>query len=426
LPLARDDNAVKVLIISNFYPPHYVGGYELGCRDVVEGLKARGHTVDILTSTYGAGRPICEGGICRCLQLQSPGKRLLLSKLVELVQREIRNQRALERALRSSRPDLVYIWNLRFLSIMLARLAEDSGLPVCYFVSDPWICTWELDSWYSLWAGDSRPPAVRLAMPVLRPLLAPLGIIPSGSLELQHVQFASAYLKRAALEAHKPVTQAEVIHWGIDVDSFMYNKQRRKPERLLYVGQVAPHKGVRTAIEAVRTLIDEYRRTSLQLTVAGDDGGDVGVPGYLTEMRALAHSYGLESNVRFIGKVPREHLKEIYHDHDILLFPSTWAEPFSITLLEAMSCGLAVVGTQTGGSSEILQHEVNAQIFAPGDARACADQVLRLLNDQPLFEAIRQSGRRTVENSFRLQGMIDRVEQSLLKALRRERVCHSA
>ena len=31
---------LKVLVISNFYPPHYIGGYELGCRDVVEGLKA--------------------------------------------------------------------------------------------------------------------------------------------------------------------------------------------------------------------------------------------------------------------------------------------------------------------------------------------------------------------------------------------------
>jgi len=78
---------------------------------------------------------------------------------------------------------------------------------------------------------------------------------------------------------------------------------------------------------------------------------------------------------------------------------------------------LAVVGTQTGGSSEILQHEVNVLIFAPGDAGACADQVLRLLDDQPLFEAIQQSGRRTVENSFRLQGMIDRIERSLLSAV---------
>ena len=403
---------MKVLIISNFYPPHYIGGYELGCRDVVDGLKARGHAVDVLTSTYGVGRPIREGGICRWLQLQSSGKHLLLSKFVQLLHREIRNQRAAERALRTSRPDLVYIWNLRLLSVSLARLAEDSGLPVCYFVSDPWLCTWELDSWYSLWVGDSRPPAVRLARALLRPLLVPLRIIPSGSLELQHVQFASSYLKRTALEARKPVTQADVIHWGIDIDSFIYNKERRKPKRLLYVGQVVPHKGVRTAIEAMRTLIDKYRH-SVQLTLVG---GDVGVPGYLTEMRALAHSYGLESNVKFAGMVPRERLREIYRDHDILVFPSAWAEPFSITVLEAMSCGLAVVATQTGGSSEILQHEVNALVFAPGDANACANQVLRLLDDHLLFESIRENGRRTVENSFRLQGMIDRIEQSLLKA----------
>lgn len=409
---------MKVLVISNFYPPYYVGGYELGCRDVVEGLKARGHPVCVLTSTYGVSRAACEDGICRWLRLRSPRKRPALSRLVELLRRESRNQRALERALRSFRADLVYIWNLGLLSVLLARLAEDSGLPVCYFVSDHWLCSWGLDSWYSLWSGDWRPPAVRLAVTLLRPLLVPLGVVPSGPLELQHVQFASAYLKQAALEAHQPVTEAEVIHWGIDVDSFTYNEERKIPERLLYVGQIVPHKGVRTAIEALRILIDKHRRFSVQLTLVG---GDVGVPGHLAEMRALAHSYRLENNIKFVGMVPREQLREIYHDHDILLFPSTWHEPFSITVLEAMSCGLAVVGTQTGGSSEILQHEVNALVFAPEDAGACARQVLRLLDDHALFGAIRETARRTVENSFRLQGMIDRIEQSLMKAQSRSR-----
>jgi glycogen synthase len=52
---------MRVLVLSNFYPPHFIGGYELGCRDVVEGLKARGHDVRVLTSTYkSAGRRKAE------------------------------------------------------------------------------------------------------------------------------------------------------------------------------------------------------------------------------------------------------------------------------------------------------------------------------------------------------------------------------
>ena len=40
---------MKILVVTNLYPPHHVGGYELGCRDVVEKLRARGHTVRVLT-----------------------------------------------------------------------------------------------------------------------------------------------------------------------------------------------------------------------------------------------------------------------------------------------------------------------------------------------------------------------------------------
>ena len=58
---------MKILVVTNFYPPHYVGGYELGCRDVVEGLRQRGHKVDVLTSTWGVDRPLQEGGVHRWL-----------------------------------------------------------------------------------------------------------------------------------------------------------------------------------------------------------------------------------------------------------------------------------------------------------------------------------------------------------------------
>ena len=111
------------------------------------------------------------------------------------------------------------------------------------------------------------------------------------------------------------------------------------------------------------------------------------------------------------------------------MFPSMWDEPFSITLLEAMSSGLAVVGTNTGGSSEILKDEVNALVFPKGDAEACARQVTRLIQTPALFERIRRNARRTIEAEFRLETMIDRIDQTLrnhdrqdVRVMRRERV----
>src|SRR5437870_5404347 len=55
----RDGNIIercpmKILVISNLYPPHYVGGYELHCEQITEGLRARGHEIQVLTSDYVA------------------------------------------------------------------------------------------------------------------------------------------------------------------------------------------------------------------------------------------------------------------------------------------------------------------------------------------------------------------------------------
>ena len=54
---------MRILVVSNLYPPHIIGGYELGCRDIVEALKRRGHELLVLTSDYGIGKRGVEPGV---------------------------------------------------------------------------------------------------------------------------------------------------------------------------------------------------------------------------------------------------------------------------------------------------------------------------------------------------------------------------
>ena len=141
----------------------------------------------------------------------------------------------------------------------------------------------------------------------------------------------------------------------------------------------------------------------------------VGGPDYGDRVHRLVSSLGLEDNVRFTGLVPRDQLPSIYQEHDILLFPSIWEEPFSLTLLEALSSGLAVVGTNTGGSSEILKDEENALTFPKEDVDACTAQIMRLFRCPELMKNLQQNGRRTVEEKFRLDQMVDKIDLALRK-----------
>lgn len=398
---------MRILVVSNFYPPHFIGGYEIGCRDIVEGLKSRGHAVSVLTSFYGVTRTEQPGHVYRWLQtdmaLRINGSSTDLPKIVW---KESVNRRAFDRVCRALLPDVVYVWNPTHISLSIAVRAQQMGLPVCYFVSDHWLSRWNSDALYSLKHRRPRRIGRRLIWKPLITLLNISGLLPGDDPDLSHVQFASRYLKRAALETQRSVADAEVIHWGIDVERFPFNRVTHSPTRLLYVGQLTSLKGVHTAVEALKLLVKDPSHRSTLLTI-------VGGPDYDDRIHRLVSSLGLESNVRFTGLISRDRLPVLYRNHDILLFPSVWDEPFSIALLEGMSSGLAVVGTATGGSTEILEDEFNALIFPKRDAEACARQITRVIEDPELLETIRRNGRKTVEGRFRLEDMVDRIDQSL-------------
>ncbi|MFL6231273.1 MAG: glycosyltransferase family 4 protein [Pyrinomonadaceae bacterium] len=403
---------MRILIISNLYPPHFIGGYELGCHAVAERLKSRGYEIRVLTSTYGVGGASSEGEVYRWLELDGGHETThpFGEHALALLKREARNQRAFRRAVRLSRPDLIYVWNMGQLSISLAVQAERSGRRVCYFISDRWLARWEGDPWHQLWSSRFRHRLHRGGKRVLGALFGALGIVTSSSLALPHVHFVSDFLRRDAALAGKQPVRSEVIHWGVDVAQFPYRSCSGAPAgRLLYVGQVTALKGFRTAVEALRLLVHDYGCPDVKLTVAG---GSV-TPDFMEEMRTLVDSHGLGKRVEFAGFIEHGNLPSVYAEHDILLFPSLFEEALTITTLEAMACGVAVVSTATGGNPEVMRHEENALTFPKGDARACAEHVRRLLSDRALFERLRANGRRTVEEGFEIEVMVDKLERSL-------------
>lgn len=401
---------MRILVISNFYPPYYAGGYELGCYEVMQALKERGHEVRVLASTYGLNHAQADRGIYRWLESDSGWKyKGFIDYKVKLLKKELNNQKAFKRIIGLFKPDLVYIWNLSGVSVSLAFMAQHMGLPVCYYVFDKWLSQWESDTWYSLW--NRRFICQGRCREILFWLIGGVSglCIPTGSLKLGQVQFASHYLKQACLTKGKSMLNAEVIHWGLDVNKYPYKKAICNPPRLLYVGQIVEHKGVHTAVEALKKIIQLPGYESITLTIAGGTRDAK----YEINIKRMVSSLGLENNVRFMGFIPRENLSSVYQEHDILLFPSTWEEGFGIILLEGMSSGLAVVSTSTGGSAEILQDEINALVFPKEDADMCANQILRLMREPGLFEKIRYNGRRTVEGKFNFEPMINKIESLL-------------
>ena len=378
---------MRILVVSNFYPPYHVGGYELGCSDVVDALRARGHDVHVVTSTHGVEGRSREAadGIERALRAGFPTRAGDgLRPRARALLREIVNRRVLAGALRRHGSEVVYVWSPRFIELGVGRAAEARGVPVCYFVSDGWLAE----------AAAVRP------------------ILPRPGLALRHVQFASEYLKQSALAAGQPVEHAEVIRWGVDTERFSFGAEERRAARLLYVARLAPEKGLDTSLRALRILRDARRGdTAPTLTVVGGPDGE-------RRARDEVARLELDRSVRFRGLVPREELPSIYRKHDVLVFPSIWPEPFSIAVLEAMASGVVVATTLTGGTGEVAVDGVNCVAFPPGDAAACAAALRRVLDDREFARRLRETARSDVEQRFRLDAMVDRIERSLRRAAR--------
>ena len=405
------------MVITNLYPPHIIGGYELACMEAVKGLKSRGHQVAVLTSTYGLSNAKNDGEVYRWLQEDIGWDTYPSFKnRFELFRKTIINGKAFKRLVSIFQPDVVYVWNFTNISLGIVFIAQQMGITVCYYIFDGWLSRWEnIDKAIKWWSSVPENPIKKIIKKTLGRIFKPYGLVTQiDTLDIRHAHFGSQYLKQLTLQAGKPVSHAKVIYWGVDINQFQYRRSSTSDfRRILYIGQLSPHKGVHTAIEAIELLLKKNKAKRIELTIAG---GTI-FPEYEEHLKNLVSTFGLERKVRFTGFILREHLPKIYQSHDILIFPSIWDEPFGITLLEAMASGLSIVATANGGSAEILKNEVNSLVFPKEDAHECANNLLKLIENQDLNEKIRLSGRQMVEDKFRIERTIDGIEQYLYEAI---------
>ncbi|MBU1726652.1 MAG: glycosyltransferase family 4 protein, partial [Candidatus Omnitrophica bacterium] len=395
-----------------YYPPRVIGGYELACREAAQGLRAKGHKVCVLTSASGEDININDDGVYRLLKLDSEwSKASLPVSLLKLWGRELADKNTLRRIVKSFKPDIVYVWNMAHLAVSLVSLLQRMGLPVSFYVFDDWLSKWENDPWFASLTQNPAGLLNRAFWHVFRFFARITGTFAlSLPGELSSAQFASEYLKKLTFDSVKSIKSCDVIAWGIDVGKYHYKSPSLNPVRLLFVGQIAAHKGIATVIRALE-ILNKRSGNGFTLTIAGS----FPVADYEGYIKELIVNLGLKDKVTITGQLSRESIISLYGQHDILIFPSVWDEPFGLVLLEAMASGLPVVATGTGGSSEIVRDGYNALIFPKEDAAACADRIQSLIKDKELFERIRANARRTVEEKFRLSLALDKIESSLKK-----------
>jgi 1,4-alpha-glucan branching enzyme len=196
--------------------------------------------------------------------------------------------------------------------------------------------------------------------------------------------------------------QAEILSNGVDVDEFAKN-ELTKPSIydddsfvFLFVGRIARIKGISTLLDAIRTIPPDERRT-MKFIIIGD--------GPLVEEVRTAEKEIEE--IRLLGRIDHVFIPPYFAHADAYVLPSI-SEGLPISLLEAMASGLPSIASDVGGISSLIGPSV-VKLVPPGDAKALADAMIRLRNDEITRRGLAEMGRRFVTEHFSWDRVVDRL-----------------
>jgi glycosyltransferase involved in cell wall biosynthesis len=196
-----------------------------------------------------------------------------------------------------------------------------------------------------------------------------------------------------------PTTTVEVLPNAVALpDARALRPSEEREPGLLFLGELSRAKGVYDLVRAFARIAERF--PGLQL-VCGGTGDIAGV-------RRMAAQLEVSDRVGCPGWLGPELKRAALAAASIFVLPS-YAEGMPIALLEAMSWELPVIATPVGGIPEVITHEVNGLLIAPGDIDALAATLDRLLRDPPLRSRLGAAGRATVAAHFSLETALERL-----------------
>jgi glycosyltransferase involved in cell wall biosynthesis len=168
-----------------------------------------------------------------------------------------------------------------------------------------------------------------------------------------------------------------------------HNKQNRVPQ-LLFVGRIVPYKGVELLLRAVA--VAKLTGLTFELKIVGQ-----ATPICYRYFTRLAEQLGLSGCVSFVANRPRSDLIELYQNTDVFCLPST--ETYGIAILEAMSCGCAVLVSDINGPGEIVRPGTGLKVplETPDQfIEEYASRIIQLVGDPQLRAELGMSAREHV------------------------------
>lgn len=421
---------MRILHVIHGLPPERWGGAEVYTRNVAAAQAALGHQVTVFTTSpvlgaRGYAQPATEQAAdgVTLVRVPLPPARLSENPAAQLwhTVRDRGIEAHFAAVLAEAPPDVVHFQHVQGMSAALIALAAHAGVPARLATLH--------DYWFFCANSQLRRPGdepctgpstgcrncvdCMTLRTDLRPLrsLRPLVALPlawrnrylDARLSEVHRYIApSAFLRDRYVEQGLPPDRIHVLENGIQPAAGHAEPlpMAGTRPRFVYVGSLAPHKGVHVLVQAFNRM-----PAGASLTIIGGEGQEAG---YMESLRGMATHPG----IAFAGSQEQAVVHATLRAADCLVAPSLWYENSPLVVQEAYAAGLPVVASRIGALEEKVVDGVSGRLFPPSDVDALAELLLHLHANPEELAALRSGVRAPVpieEHTAALLGLYAQV-----------------
>ena len=444
---------MKVLFITNGFPPHRWAGTETYTAGLAKGLYQSGYDINVLCAGKWRLGDSYWNGYDDNIYQNIPVRRINLNwKKAPDPFRYLYNNPVIAKYLadylEEIQPDIVHITSCETLSASVLRVVKDTGLPLVLSLTDFWFlcprinlmhsdgsnCDGNTTAWECLrcnMAGSKayRWPARLLPEKTVASLLTTISRYPfltrrrglrgfAGDMADRKDFLMQALTWPDYLMTASPFVRDIFISNGVNAPIKVHpyghdlswlkkyiGKTASKKIRIGYIGQIARFKGVHLLLQAA-THLQEYYSDQFSISIYGNMKHD---PEYGEQLYQLAENL---PNVRFCGIYPHEESAAIFANLDVLVVPSLWYD-FPLIIYEAFATRTPVIATNLGGMAEAIIDEVNGLLFERNNLTELTDKLNRVIVEKDLLNRLR-SGVPRVKTSQEEVNEIENIYQDLV------------
>lgn len=402
------ENRLRMVFLSQDYPPGQTGGIGVWTQMMAEGLAARGHEVSVIArSSSGAHTVDFENGVFvhRILPTWDPRR---TEPAIGDVPQVIKDYcyAAFDEVVRihlRRGVDVVSapIWDLEGLAVHASGLFPVvTSLHTTFKLALPHKPDWLDNPQYrknhvdKVIAGEER-------------------LLKESAYILANSKAVTEDLVRAHPSTNFRPRITTIPH-GYPTAPAATSKSANPGIEILFIGRLETRKGADLLLNIVPNLLS--KNSTVRVKLIGNDTIKFGNSTMKQEFLAQHKDATWIDRVEFLGFVSDEDKNEAIARCDIFVAPSRY-ESFGLIFLEAMRLGKPSVGASVGGIEEVIKNGVEGLLPPPGDPAELESALCKLIKDTPLREKMGRSALTTFQERFTLDGMISKAESFYAKVV---------